>query len=93
MEEYRTAFAALRAALAAYDPGDEATRSEIAAALARAGELIRTRMLRTRAECRATGSLRPGRRYLEGADAERVRLAADILGCEPPLLRNDGSQG
>jgi hypothetical protein len=88
-DEYRTVFAALRAALTAYDAGDETATAQLAGALTRAGELIRAQMLRTRAECRGTGSLRAGRKYLEEADAERVRLAAEILQCEPPLRRSD----
>jgi hypothetical protein len=89
VDEYKPVFASLRAALTAYAPGDDTARQALADALTRAGELIRTQMLRTRAECRATGSLRPGRQYLEEADAERVRLAAEILQCEPPLLSRD----
>ncbi len=90
MDEYKPVFTSLRAALTAYAPGDDTARQALADALTRAGELIHARMLRTRAECRATGSLRPGRKYLEEADAERVRLAAKILQCEPPpLLRSD----
>jgi hypothetical protein len=83
---YRTTFSALREALRQFDANDGATRVPLAAALDAAGELIRAGMLRTRAEARMTGSLRPGRRYLDSADAETVREAARVLNVPAPLL-------
>lgn len=88
MSEYQIVFSQLRVALDGFATGDDVTRQRLADALGRAGEHIRAGMLRTRAEARQSGSLRAGRRYIESADAERVRAAAEILGVPSPLLGN-----
>ena len=87
--DYKLAFGALRRALQQFDPNTPATRLEVAAALDCVGALIRTGMLRTRAEARQSGSLRPGRQYLESNDAALVVDAARMLGLPPPLLGSE----